>query len=88
MNVSLTPDLEKFVRDKLKSGMYQSASEVIREGLRLLAEQEKLKRERLETLRREVALGLASAKAGHLVDGDTTITELLEGLSKGRKKKA
>jgi len=36
MNVSLTPDLERFVRDKVDSGLYNSASEVVREALRLL----------------------------------------------------
>jgi antitoxin ParD1/3/4 len=36
LNVSLTPELEKFVNQKVKSGMYHSASEVIRDGLRLL----------------------------------------------------
>lgn len=36
MNVSLTPELEKFVQGKVESGLYHSASEVIREGLRLL----------------------------------------------------
>jgi len=36
MNISLTPELERFVADKVNSGMYQTSSEVIREGLRLL----------------------------------------------------
>lgn len=36
MNVSLTPDLERFVRDKVASGLYNSSSEVVREALRLL----------------------------------------------------
>ncbi len=38
MNVSLTKPLESFVQEKVDSGMYASASEVIRAGLRLLAE--------------------------------------------------
>ncbi|MBI3871903.1 MAG: type II toxin-antitoxin system ParD family antitoxin [candidate division Zixibacteria bacterium] len=88
MNVSLTPDLVKFVRAKLKSGMYNSASEVIREGLRLLAEQELLRQERLSARRQEISRGLASAKAGKLVDGDQTITGLIHELSKRRKKKS
>jgi antitoxin ParD1/3/4 len=75
----------KFVREKLKSGMYHSASEVVREGLRLLAEQEKLKQERLAVLRAEVAKGLASARAGQLVDGETAIAEILDKLSRRRK---
>lgn len=48
MNVSLTPELEKFVNDKVKSGMYYSASEVIGEGLRLLRERDELKQRRVE----------------------------------------
>jgi antitoxin ParD1/3/4 len=38
MNVSLTPQLEKFVSAKVESGRYNSASEVVREALRLLEE--------------------------------------------------
>lgn len=48
MNVSLTPELEKFVNDKVQSGMYYSASEVIRESLRLLQERDELKQRRVE----------------------------------------
>jgi len=43
MNVSLTPQLEEFVRRKVKSGIYNNASEVIREGLRLLIERDAAK---------------------------------------------
>ena len=40
MNVSLTPELEKFVNNKVQAGRYSSASEVVREALRLLEEHE------------------------------------------------
>jgi len=40
MNVSLTAELEKYVRRKVASGLYNNASEVIREALRLLVERE------------------------------------------------
>ena len=53
MNVSLTPQLEKFVNDKVKSGMYYSASEVIREGLRLLKERDELKQRRVEEIKQK-----------------------------------
>lgn len=43
MNVSLTPQLEEFVRRKVESGLYNNASEVIREGLRLLIERDAVK---------------------------------------------
>ena len=40
MNVSLTSELERFVEDRVKSGAFASSSEVVRAGLRLLAERE------------------------------------------------
>ena len=54
MNISLTPELEQMVDDKVKSGRYASASEVIREGLRLLEEQEQLKQQRLSAVRQKI----------------------------------
>ena len=53
MNVSLTPELERLINDKVDTGSYQTASEVIREALRLL----KLRDEGLVQLRRDVQAG-------------------------------
>lgn len=64
MNVSLTPELEELINQKVESGLYTSASEVIREGLRLLKEQDELKRMRQEELRREVLKGYEQARRG------------------------
>ena len=64
MNVSLTPELEEMINQKVESGLYNSASEVIREGLRLLKEQDELKRIRQEELRREVLKGYEQAQRG------------------------
>ena len=64
MNISLTPELERLVDDKLKSGRYASASEVIREGLRLLEEQEELKRYRLAQVRSKIDRGLEQLDKG------------------------
>ena len=54
MNISLTPELEAFVMEKVRSGYYNSASEVIREALWLLKERDELKRIRREEFPREV----------------------------------
>lgn len=59
MNVSLTPELEKIVAERVASGRYASASEVIREALRLLEE-----RDQLNQLRQEVRLGLEQLDQG------------------------
>ena len=76
MNVSLTPELEKLVQDKISSGLYTSASEVVREALRLLAESDRQRAMRVHQLREEIARGLAEAKAGQLRDGPTVFAEL------------
>lgn len=60
MNVNLTPQLEEMVRAKVESGLYTSASEVVREALRLMDEQDRLRAARLDELRREVRKGLDS----------------------------
>ena len=63
LNVNLTPQLEALVRDKVASGLYTSASEVVREALRLLQAQDRLSEARLEQLRRDVREGLDSGAA-------------------------
>jgi antitoxin ParD1/3/4 len=64
MNVSLTPELEQFVNQKVESGKYQTASEVIRDGLRLLLEREELHQKKLDQLRRDIAIGIEQADQG------------------------
>ncbi len=66
MNVSLTPELEEFVEQNVRSGLYQTASEVVREGLRLLREREELRRTQLEALRRDIAVGVEQADRGQV----------------------
>jgi antitoxin ParD1/3/4 len=60
MNVNLTPQLEELVRSKVASGLYTSASEVVREALRLMDEQDRLRSAKLEQLRDDIRVGLAS----------------------------
>ena len=63
MNVSLTPELERIVNKKVKSGLYNSASEVVREALRLLNEHDHLRAMKLEALRQDIQAGLRSGKS-------------------------
>lgn len=63
MNVSLTPELEQYIQEKVSSGLYYSASEVVREGLRLLKEREQLQHVRLQELRQDIQAGLDSGEA-------------------------
>jgi len=78
MNVSLTPELEKLVASKVQSGRYQSASEVIREGLRLLEDQDRLRAAQLEEVRRKIQVGLDQLDRGEGISGDQVLAELKE----------
>ena len=66
MNVSLTPELEQYVNNRVQSGLYHSASEVIREGLRLLKEKDEIHQRKLEDLRREIQIGIDQADRGQV----------------------
>ena len=76
LNISLTPELEEFVAARVSSGRYQSASEVVRQGLRLLQEQEMTREAHLDRLRSQIDLGLDQARRGELLDGETVFEEL------------
>ena len=76
MNVSLTPELEKLVASKVQSGRYQSASEVIREGLRLLEDQDRLREAQLGEVRRKVQMGLDQLDRGEGIPGDRVLADL------------
>ena len=65
MNVNLTPQLEKLVKQKVNTGLYNNASEVVREALRLMAQ-----RDGQELVRTEVAKGLAQLQTGKIVPLD------------------
>lgn len=58
MNVSLTPALEEKIQEKLASGFYNSASEIIREALRLLFAKDAIPQERLDMLKKDIEEGL------------------------------
>lgn len=64
MNVSLTPELEALIQTKVASGMYNNASEVIREALRMLMENDELKGLKRQLLQRELAIGLNALDKG------------------------
>ena len=67
MNVSLTPELEEYLAQKVREGLYRSHSEVVRQALRLLREQDRMLEARLSELRSEVAVGLDQANRGELI---------------------
>jgi antitoxin ParD1/3/4 len=86
MNVSLTPELERFVQSRVASGRYQTASEVIREGLRLLEEREGAREAALEELRASIRRGVEQADRSELLDGDAVLDEIRQLSEKRRER--
>ncbi len=64
MNVSLTPELERFVSAKVEAGRYGSASEVVREALRLLEEHDQNRAARLGEFNEELGRRLDTLDSG------------------------
>jgi antitoxin ParD1/3/4 len=89
MNVSLTPELENLVNEQVKSGLYNSASEVIRESLRLLQEQDMLKEFRRNELRREIMLGVDQIRNGEYTEikSPEALKSFTEGIIKEAREK-
>jgi antitoxin ParD1/3/4 len=86
MNVSLTPALEKFVAGKVESGRYTSASEVVREALRLLEEHDQARNAQLAAFNHELADRLASLDRGEHLD-PKSVQERLRQKSRDRSQR-
>lgn len=88
MNISLTPELEHLIDQKVKSGMYNSASEVVREALRLFMERDQLKQMKLDDLRNQIQIGIDAADRGELLSEDQVLQRLDTGRNKALAKKS
>ncbi|MFT3744221.1 MAG: type II toxin-antitoxin system ParD family antitoxin [Pyrinomonadaceae bacterium] len=85
MNVSLTPELEKMVISKVESGRYNSASEVVREGLRLLQQRDEAYERKLAWLKGEIQVGIDELEAGMDRDGAEVMAEIRQRVFASRK---
>ncbi len=88
MNVSLTPTLEDLINRKVASGLYNSASEVVREGLRLLEERDQRRELRLQELKKQIAAGVEQIEGGQYTEYDSdSLNEMFDQVkTNGRKK--
>ncbi len=83
MNVSLSNEFADFVEGEVASGAYASASEVVRDGLRLLRREKAAYDERIEILRREVGIGIEQARAGQL--SKRSVADIAAGRDAGKR---
>ena len=82
MNISLTPELEKFVQDKVSSGMYTSASQVIRESLRLLHTHDDLQTQRINQLNQAMDIGLQQLSSGKKISANESYNRMKKKIDK------
>lgn len=85
MNVSLTTELEELVEAKVSTGRYKSASEVVREALRLLEERDQLHAVKLDEIRAQIAEGIAQVEAGQVVDGPEAVERVRKRIAAEKK---
>jgi antitoxin ParD1/3/4 len=91
VNISITPELDAFLQSRVKSGRYQTTSEVVREALRLLERQEQEREQDFQQLKAELRRGADQVERGELIDGDEVFEELrklIEERRNARKKAA
>lgn len=87
MNISLTPDLEKYIQDKVRGGLYTSASEVVRESLRIMHTFEDVQKKRIKELDDTIALAMKQMQRGQKVSGDESykkMKEKIKNISQGK----
>jgi antitoxin ParD1/3/4 len=89
MNVSLTPELEKFVEKEVNSGLYQTASEVIRAGLRRLKEDQEIRLPKtpatIEELETQLLQSMERLDRGQGVRGEEAFRRLRKKIKQARK---
>lgn len=90
MNVNLGETFDQFIAELLESGLYQSQSEIVREGLRLLKEREDVRKLRLAQLQQEIDKGIHDFESGNIeIHDSTSLQGVFEASKKrGRKKLA
>ena len=76
ITVTLPPELEAFIEERVASGRFATAGEAVREGLRLLEEREQEREAVLAELHQEIEIGVEQARAGKLSDGRAFFEQL------------
>jgi antitoxin ParD1/3/4 len=76
VSIALNPELEKLVHEKVQSGLYSSASEVIREALRLLYERDQIRAQELDAVRAKLKRGIEQLDRGEGIPKSVAVERL------------
>ncbi|HEY0153596.1 MAG TPA: type II toxin-antitoxin system ParD family antitoxin [Longimicrobium sp.] len=88
MNVSLPPELERWLSEKVDGDRYKSVSDVVREGLLLLQVREEEQAIRFASLRADIQSGLDQLDRGEGLDGEEVFEQVLAGIGRAEKRSA
>ena len=84
VNISFTPEIDAFLQARVKSGRYQTTSEVVREALRLPERHGQERDQAFQHLKAKLGQGAAEAERGELLDGDKVFEELRDMIEERR----
>lgn len=82
MNISLTSELERWIEEKVKSGRYQTNSEVVREALRTMLERE----EKITAIKEKLAEADESIRAGRVIPADQIFEQVKSEVERRKQK--
>lgn len=85
LNVSLTPELQSFVKSKVETGRYETASEVVRDGLRALQDREQMLAGYWDEVREKVREARGAIDRNEVVDGPAFMKSTIQRLKRGSK---
>ena len=88
MNVHLPPELEQLAQAKVQSGRYNSASEVVREALRIMEQRDEVRSIQLQELRNRMDRALAESARREGTDGEDFMQGMLDELDADHRRKA
>ena len=84
MDITLQPELEQFIQEKITSGQYQSVNEAVNAGLKILMERELIYQGRFDQLRQEIMVGIEASERGEVVDSETVFNSIRQKLEQRR----
>lgn len=84
MDITLQPELEQFIQEKIISGQYDSVNEAVNAGLKLLMERELIYLGRFDQLRQEIMVGIEASERGEVVDSETVFNSIGQKLEQRR----
>ena len=88
MEISLEPELERFIQSLVSNGQYKSVNEAVNALLKLLMERELIYQRRFEELRQEILIGIEASNRGETLDSETVFNSLQQKLQKRRERES